>query len=234
MNSTKSALYPALIALSIISVLLLGMAAFRYSYSTLSAMESAMGFIVLLVITGSLWLYRNRPSRTMNSAERSVVIFFGMTLGLLWVIEISINNFVAPPLPARDIIDNIFWAVIAFSILIFSVARAYIKDSLVHGIEVGIWSGFVSGLLACCMGLLIIVFGMGFIQQDPLNVSEWAGIRMTTNVPNMAAYFAFETLAGAFGHLVVLGVIMGGLLGFLGGSIGKGCKRIILLMRESR
>jgi hypothetical protein len=47
----------------------------------------------------------------------------------------------------------------------------------------------------------------------------------------MAAYFAFETFAGAFGHLVVLKVAMGGLLGVLGGSIGKGIKRIFRLKR---
>ena len=97
----------------------------------------------------------------------------------------------------------------------------------------GTWSGFVSGLLACCMGLIVIVFGMHFILQDPLNLSEWARRGTGTNTPSMAAYFAFETLAGAFGHLFILGVGMGGPLGILGGSIGKGIKRIIRLTQKS-
>jgi len=232
MNSTKNALYSALIVLSIIGMLLVGIVAFRYSYSLSSAIESGIGFIVLLAISGSLWLYRNRPSRYMNSAERNGVIFFGIIFGLLWVIEISINNFIAPPLPARDIVDNIFWAIIAFSILAFSIIQAYQKDSLVHGIEAGIWNGFVSGLLACCVALIIIVFGMRFILQDPLNVSEWVGRGTGSIAPTMAAYFAFETFAGAFGHLIILGLVMGSLLGIVGGSVGKGIKLIVRMKRQ--
>ena len=186
----------------------------------------------MLAIAGSLWLYRNRQSRYMNSAERNGVIFFGIIIGLLWVIEISINNFIAPPLPARDIIDNIFWAIIAFSILSFSIIQAYQKDSLVHGIEAGIWNGFVSGLLACCMALIIIVFGMRFILQDPLNISEWIGRGTGGIAPTMAAYFAFETFAGAFGHLIILGLVMGSLLGVIGGSIGKGIKFIARMKQQ--
>lgn len=233
MNSTKNTLYSTLIVLSIISMLLVGIVSFRYSYDSLSAIESGIGFIVLLALAGALWLYRNRPSKYMNSAERNNVIFFGIVFGSLWVIEISINNFIAPPLPARDIVDNIFWAIIAFSILSFSIIQAYQNKSLVHGIEAGIWNGFVSGLVACCMALIMIVFGMRFILQDPLNVNEWLGRGTGITAPNMAAYFAFETFAGAFGHLIILGIIMGSLLGVIGGSVGKGIKLIVRLKRHS-
>ena len=231
MNSTKMTPYSLLMALSTIGALLVGIVALRYSYNSLSVIESGLGFLVLVTVTGSLWLYHNRRSHHTNSAERNGIMLFGIALGLLWVIEISINNFIAPPLPARDIIDNIFWAVIASSILVFSVIRAFQKDSLIRGIEVGIWSGFISGLLACCMGLIVIVFGMHFILQDPLNIAEWAGHAASITAPTMAAYFAFETLAGAFGHLIILGVFMGGLLGILGGSIGKGIKRVSNMLR---
>ena len=220
-----------LIALSIISMLLVGIVAFRFSYSSLSAIESGIGFIALFGCAGALWLYRNRPSRSMNSVERNGVIFFGIILGLLWIIEISINNFIAPPIPARDIVDNIFWAIIAFSILAFSIIQAYRKNSLVLGIEAGIWNGFVSGLMACGMALCIVVFGMRFILQDPLNVSEWVGLGIGSTAPNMAAYFAFETFAGAFGHLIILGLVMGSLLGVIGGSVGKGIKLIVRTKR---
>jgi hypothetical protein len=232
MNPTKTTLYSLLIALTIIAMLLVSFVALHYSYSSLSAIESGAGFLILFAVAASLWFYRNRASHRKNPTERNGTIIFGIILGLLWMIEISINNFIAPPLPARDIIDNIFWAIIAFSILVLSVTRALQKDSLMQGIEAGIWSGFVSGLLACCMGLLVVVFGMHFILQDPLNVSEWVGRGAGSNAPRMAAYFAFETFAGAFGHLIVLGVAMGALLGVLGGSIGKGVKRIVGIKRE--
>jgi hypothetical protein len=42
----------------------------------------------------------------------------------------------------------------------------------------------------------------------------------------MAAYFAFETFAGAFGHLIILGAVMGCLAGVIGGCVGKGIRLI--------
>lgn len=232
MSSTKTVLYGLLITLSIVGMVLVGIVAFLYSYSRLSLFECGVGFLVLLVAAGLLCLCRYRASPDV-SPTRNGMLLFGMILGLLWTIEISINNFIAPPLPARDIIDNVFWSIIAFAILVFSVTHAYREDNFVRGMEVGIWTGFVSGLFACCTGLLVIVFGMHFILQDPLNVSEWAGHQTSSQAPTMAAYFAFETLAGAFGHLVILGVVMGGLLGLLGGGIAKGIKRITCLARKS-
>ncbi len=37
----------------------------------------------------------------------------------------------------------------------------------------------------------------------------------------MATYFAYQTLAGALLHLVVLGAILGLILGLVGGALGK-------------
>jgi amino acid transporter len=125
MNSTRTTLYSLLIALSILGMLLVSIVALRYSYNSLSAIESVAGFLVLGAAAGSLWLYRKRTSQRAHSSERNGLLLFGMALGLLWVIEISINNFIAPPLPARDIIDNTFWAVIAASILVASIIHAY-------------------------------------------------------------------------------------------------------------
>jgi hypothetical protein len=67
----------------------------------------------------------------------------------------------------------------------------------------------------------MIVFGMHFITHDPLNIAEWAVQQAGNNTPGMAAYFAFETFAGGFLHLLVLGIVMGALLGVAGGVIGK-------------
>jgi hypothetical protein len=182
---------------------------------------SGAGFLILLAASACLWLYGRRTSRLGNAAVIRRAVPAGIVLGLLWVVEISINNFIATPLPARDIIDNIFWAIIALSILALSSFHAYRTDRFRSGVEFGAWSGFVSGTLACCMALSLIVFGMHFITQDPLNVAEWAARRTDSVAPTMAAYFAYETFAGAFLHLIVLGILMGGLSGLLGGTIGK-------------
>jgi len=51
--------------------------------------------------------------------------------------------------------------------------------------------------------------------------AEWASRRSSSAAPAIAAYFAYETFAGAFLHLVILGVVMGVLLGGVGGPLGK-------------
>ena len=70
------------------------------------------------------------------------------------------------------------------------------------------------------MGLAVVVFGMPWLLQDPLNLAEWS-VRQANTPATMAAYFAYETFAGAFLHLIVLGIIMGALLGIVGGVGGR-------------
>jgi hypothetical protein len=60
---------------------------------------------------------------------------------------------------------------------------------------------------------------MRFLLADPYNVIEFAERGVAE--PNMATYLAFETMPGAFLHLLVLGLGMGGVLGTLGGGVGK-------------
>jgi hypothetical protein len=216
-----------LLSLVIAGIAFVAMVALRYSYSPLTGAESAVGLILLFLTGGFFWFTR------LRSLQRRSAMLLGIILGLLWVIEISINNFIAPPLPARDIIDNIFWGAIALSILVFTIVRAYRSGSFLLAVEGATWSGLVSGLLACCMALFVIVFAMDFIIHDPLNVAEWAARGAGNLASSMAAYFAFETFAGAFLHLVVLGVGMGGILGIVGAMLGKGIKTVqkVLLQR---
>ena len=220
---TKSSLSTPLRILLVISafcVVLVAVIAFRYSYDTLTTAESGIGFVILLASGGGVWWAGPR----LADAASGPAIRLGYALGLLWVVEIGINNFVAPPLPARDIIDNLFWGAIAAAIFFQALIQAYRARSFRAGLRAGIWSGWVSGTLACVMALAMIVLGMPWILRDPLNVSEWAARSAAAKAPGMAAYFAYETFAGAFLHLTVLGPVMGGLLGSLGGILGKGIR----------
>jgi hypothetical protein len=80
------------------------------------------------------------------------------------------------------------------------------------------------------MALGMVVFGIAFIIRDPLNIQEWAMRGSSNGAPTMAAYFGYETLRGASGHLVVLGIVMGGVLGIVGSVIGKGLRAVGILM----
>ncbi len=79
--------------------------------------------------------------------------------------------------------------------------------------------------MACVTALALAVFGMSLLRSDPVNLAEWANRGADSTAPSVAAYLAYETLAGAFLHLVVAGLVMGLLLGVAGGVLGVLAKR---------
>jgi hypothetical protein len=222
MIRTRSIL-TALCVVSLLSTAFSAVIGLIYSYRTASGIESAVGLVILLATTGALWLYRHSAQPASDPALNHL-LWLGLILGVLWMVEIGINNLLAPPLPVRDVVDNIFWVVIALAPLTLAILRGYQANSIVRGLEAGACSGLVSGLLACFMALSMILFAMRFITHDPLNIAEWAARRADSQAPTIAAYFAFETLSGALGHLLVLGLGMGAALGVLGGILGKGLR----------
>lgn len=110
---------------------------------------------------------------------------------------------------------------IALAILIQAFLVAYRTRRFVRGVQAGFWSGTVSGLVACLMGLVLVVVLLQLVINDPVSMQEWNELGNTSGASDVATYFAYETLAGAFLHLVVLGVIMGTLLGIIGGGLGR-------------
>jgi hypothetical protein len=185
----------------------------------IQGIEAFGAFALLLVINVALFLHSRSTPHRKTSHQKSVLL--GLLTGLLWTAEISMNNILMPGLPARDILDNLFWAAIALIILIASIQCAYQVNNIRTGMKVGFWSGLSSGAVACLTGLLFIVVGMPLLLHDPLNMVEWSARGATSGTPNMAVYFAYQTLAGALLHLVVLGAMMGIVLGLLGGVLGK-------------
>ena len=145
----------------------------------------------------------------------------GLFFGLLWTIEISMNNIIQPRLPLRDHLDNVFWGIVGVLILWVSYKDSFNTRKLSAGIKAGFFSGFGSGIVACLTALLLICFGMKLLLKDPANIAEWADMEGKTNYPDIASYFAYQTFAGAIMHLIILGIIMGALLGVIGGCIGK-------------
>jgi hypothetical protein len=214
-----------LLCIQLLSAILVPIIALNYTYSAFSLVASGLGFALLLAALGATWFITRTTRQGEAPAALDTITLLGLVLGLVWVVEIGVNNAVAPPLLARDFIDNIFWALIAIGILVASVVAAYQSGRLSHGIAVGTWSGFVSGVVACGAGLALVVFGMSLLLSDPLNLAEWSNRAKDSTAPTMASYFAYETFAGALLHLVVLGISMGFVLGVVGGMLGKVVKR---------
>ena len=71
------------------------------------------------------------------------------------------------------------------------------------------------------MGLLLVTVWMPFLLRDPININEYAVRGTAEHSPDMATYFAYETMSGAVGHLIVLGIAMGVILGALAGLLAR-------------
>lgn len=208
-----------------LAIALVGVTVFRYpGNAQTSAQYLGLGLagIVSLLVAG---LILGFPGARTRSAEGARTLRNGVTLGvilgILWVLEINYNNIFTPPVTVRDPVDNIFWAVIALAILVQAFLTAFRTRRFLRGVQAGFWSGTVSGLVACLMGLVLVVFLLRLVTNDPVSVQEWNDLGKTSGAPDIATYFAYETLAGALLHLFVLGSIMGILLGVIGGGLGR-------------
>ena len=208
-----------------LSVVLAAIVGFEYSYSARTSGLSVAAVLCLLAISVFLWTLGPRMTAPDSSPSRSA-LSTGLLIGLLWTVEIAINNLAAPGLPARDIIDNAFWAVVALGIAAVAARASHRSGRLSDGLQAGLGAGVASGLVACLSALVMIVFGMRFITADPLNIAEWAARGAASGATGIAAYFAFESLAGALMHLLLLGALMGALLGVLGGAVGRMTVRV--------
>jgi len=182
-------------------------------------MEAAGCLISVMILIALILLINKFKNKLSYKSENNLKE--GLYFGLLWTIEISMNNIIQPRLPLRDYLDNIFWGIIAILILWVSYKDALDAKKIVAGIKAGFFSGFASGIVACLTALVLICFGMKLLLKDPVNIAEWADMNGKTNYPNMASYFAYQTFAGAIMHLIILGMIMALLLGVIGRLAGK-------------
>ncbi|GAC1369539.1 MAG: hypothetical protein NVS2B12_18550 [Ktedonobacteraceae bacterium] len=210
----------------------------RYPGNDLTAsryLELGLGTIVIeLILCAWVVFWGTRPRTVRGSLVLQQGMQVGVLCGILWILEISFNNIVPPQIStpmARFYIDNGFWLAIMLIILAVAAKSAYQQRSMLAGIQVGAWSGLVSGLLACLMGSLLVAFFLNLIMRDPLMIQEFAERGPASGAPDIARYVAYETLTGSVGHLTILGPVMGSLLGLLGSPIGRS---IGLLRREMK
>jgi hypothetical protein len=205
------------ILLSIILVISVYFSYRPYSWPVGSEAFGCLASIILMTAgLLILWIFRDKIINDLQ--KRNVAL--GLGFGLLWTLEISINNLIRPGLPLRDNIDNLFWAIIAILILTVAIRDAFKTNKFLNGVKSGFWSGVGSGAVACLTALIFVVFGMKYILMDPLNLKEWTDIKSTENSPGIDVFFAYQTVAGAIMHLFILGALMGLLLGIIGGILG--------------
>ena len=225
---SHNAMRASLLAGCIAASLLIGLVLLRYhSPGGAAKSQVILGLVAIFVILAlAAWLARwgTRPKTPAANYALRNGSAIGCALGLLWIIEISFNNFVPPAIStgaARAVVDNLFWGAIILGTIGGSIIGASRARNVFVGLRIGFWSGLVSGLLSCLMGLLLIVLWMPLLLRDPLLIAEFAARGPMSDAPDLAAYVAYETMAGAIGHLILLGIIMGSLCGLLGGLVGR-------------
>jgi hypothetical protein len=215
MKSVIVSQYLLIISAILVLVMYLWYPALEWSHK----IEAGACLISLIILIGLTLLIKKFKKKLSDKSKRNLHV--GLYIGLLWTIEISMNNIIQPGLPLRDYLDDIFWGIIAVLILFVSYKDAFNTKKITAGIKAGLFSGFGSGIVACLTALILICFGMKLLLKDPVNIAEWTDMKGKTNYPDMASYFAYQTFAGAMIHLTILGIIMGVLLGIAGGLIGK-------------
>jgi hypothetical protein len=157
-------------------------------------------------------------------AARRLGIGLGAGLGLLWTVEITVNN-VFPadrvPVGTRDIVDDVIWVGICLLTLVAAGVAARRAGRMAVGAGVGLWSGIVSGLFAYLAALLVAALFLSGPQHDPELIAGFAA----SGYPDLATDATFSLIGspvgGAGGHLWLLGIAAGTLLGALGGFVGS-------------
>ena len=190
-----------------------------------------IGIFVPLGVAACVVVFGFRFSRNEYVADRKSGTVAGLIAGCLWVLEISFNNFIDPRVStgaARFVVDNTTWGLVAFAMLAASFAQTLNTRDVGAGVRTGVWSGLLSGLIACVMGLLLVTVWMRFLLRDPLNIGEYAARGAAEHASDMATYFAYDVMSGALGHLIVLGIVMGALLGLSGALLA----RLLLFVRR--
>lgn len=227
MNKKSLGLTYSLFAALALSLLCLAIILLRYpgiGSARVAHIESVLvsSFFILAVAAFIAW--RMRVATSQETADARTGIILGLVCGGAWILEISFNNFVDPVIStahARFFVDNTVWALIYLITLVVSFLRTVRSGKIASAMRVGLWSGLSSGLLACVMGLLLVVVWMPYLLRDPLNIGEYAARGGAEQSSDMATYFAYETIFGAVGHLVLLGIGFGVALGILGGLLAR-------------
>lgn len=173
---------------------------------------------VLLAVTA--WWLTGRPA----VADRRVVLFWGLGcgfgLGVLWILEIAFNNVTSAWVSTasnRGVVDNVTWVVVGLVTFLTAAAVTARTGRWRSGLRAGVWSGVGSGLGASLGGAALLAFLRSNVERDPLMLGEW---RQRASDMDLAVYVTRETMAGVGGHLWVLGVAQGAVVGLVAATLG--------------
>lgn len=157
--------------------------------------------------------------------------FFGFLIGGMWMAEILLGN-----LGGTSVMGNLHqfhprvyalapWFALAAvgTTALGGLVAAYRTGSIGAALQVGVWSGLISGAIVCVTGMSITILFHDAMMQDPSNLHEFA---LSAHRPPTRAEFSnflyWDALAGCVNHLWI-----GPLLGLTAGGIGALCGKLV-------
>jgi hypothetical protein len=169
---------------------------------------------------------------TADATSRSVRALswaFGFIIGGAWMSEVLLANLGGTSVfgNLRDFHPQVYAAApwlalcaVALTALAGYVA-AFRTGSIAAALKVGVFSGLISGAIACLTVVSITVFFHDAMMKDPSNVHEFA--RSAHRAPTEAELSNFlysDAVAGGVNHIWI-GPLLGLTVGAVGALIGK-------------
>ena len=185
----------------------------------LAPVESLIYLIIFaLLLIGYGW-YGLRQTNSRAQSTTYILgqgLFFGLVIGLLWVIEVVTGNLNFANADWANVLY--FGSMLVVLIVTFAAGFRGAQQSArtIAGIQVGLWSGMISSLITFIALMLITYLFQAKLQAIPQNMQEY----LRSGAPDFTTYLVSDSLAGATNHLWI-GPFLGLVIGGIGSVIGK-------------
>jgi hypothetical protein len=181
---------------------------------------SVVNIIILLVVGFFIFRFLPKTSKQLSFLQISS-LNLSVILVVIWTAVIFITHLVVPNSlkGVGGIGTYIFILAIvlsALTILYISFTTARKDKKIISGIQVGLYSGFIVGVVTYLIILSMILIFMNYLLQYPKEMHDF----LQTRDKDIHAWFFFEELSGSLGFLIT-DIVMGIILGTVGGFIGK-------------
>jgi hypothetical protein len=168
-------------------------------------------------------------SITTPSPVRTLSWHFGLVIGAMWTGEVLLGNLGGTSIfgNLRDSHPRIYamagWFVIAAvaATTLCGIVAAYQTGSLTKALQVGVWSGVISGVITCLTVVGITTLFHDAMMSDPSNIHEFARSAHRPPTPAELSSFLYrDALGGGLNHIWI-GPLLGLTFGGAGAMLGK-------------
>jgi hypothetical protein len=213
-----------------IVLLVYGLAAYPSSRGTTNEdllLEALL--VVLLFMYLYATLFGTREYDPVDHWIHRQGIVFGLAVGALWAGEVLngslgdttlFGSLRSVNLGLYRAIGQTFIVCIPVLLLLAAGQAGRKTGQVAAGVQVGLWSGLIGGLVALGILLLTTFFFMGVLVFSPSNLSEFSA----SGEGDLVAFLVKNARIAGTAYLAI-GLVLGAALGALGGLLGRSLAR---------